>query len=162
MYSLITLIVTALIATFVGCLVGYLLSRNSNGSNRSSDLQNRLQEAEQALDSYQHDVTDHFARTTELVNSLNASYRDMHEHLASSALKLSTPEIGRQLLDESQHHLPGHKGHDLEHTDVEAPRDWAPKRAGSKGTLSEDYGMEEPAPATGDNLPEDGVTDAHK
>ncbi|MDO3388336.1 DUF1043 family protein [Gilvimarinus sp. SDUM040013] len=143
MYSLTTIIVTALVAAFIGCVTGYVLSRKSSNGNRPNDLQKRLQEAEEALDHYQHDVTEHFARTTELVNSLNESYRDMHEHLASSALKLSTPEISRQLLEEAQHHLPGNKGHNLEHTHVEAPRDWAPKRAGSKGTLSEEYGLDE-------------------
>lgn len=152
MYSLTTIIVTALITAFIGCITGYILSRKSNSGSRSNDLQKRLQEAEAALDHYQHDVTEHFARTTELVNSLNESYRDMHEHLAASALKLSTPEIGRQLLDEAQHHLPGHKGHSLEHTHVEAPRDWAPKRAGTKGTLSEDYGLSDSAKSASDDV----------
>ncbi|MDO3382867.1 YhcB family protein [Gilvimarinus algae] len=141
MFELTTVIVTALIALLVGCAAGYMLSRAGASSTRSSDLQKRLTDAEQALDNYQRDVTEHFARTTELVNSLNESYRDMHEHLASSALKLSTPEISRQLLADARHQLPGHKGQEIDQPSVEAPRDWAPKRQGSKGTLSEDYGL---------------------
>lgn len=153
MYSLTTIIVTALIAAFFGCAVGYWLSRGSNSSHRSNDLQKRLQEAEQALDNYQQDVTEHFARTTELVNSLNESYRDMHEYLAASALKLSTPEISRQLLDDA----PGRPDQNaaLEQTQIEAPRDWAPKRAGSKGTLSEDYGLDDTESLTTDAPPVD-------
>lgn len=144
MYSLTTVILAALITGLIGCVVGFLLSRKTTNSNRSGDLQKRLQEAEEALDNYQVDVTEHFARTTELVNSLNESYRDMHEHLAASALKLSTPEISRQLLADAQQQLPGHKGQALEHEHVQAPKDWAPKRQGTKGTLSEDYGLHEP------------------
>ncbi|MCP8897724.1 YhcB family protein [Gilvimarinus xylanilyticus] len=144
MYSLITVIVSALVALLVGCAIGYVLSRGSQGGGRNADVQKRLQEAEQALDNYQRDVTEHFARTTELVNSLNDSYRDMHEHLAASALKLSTPEISRQLLADAKHQLPGEsRGEELEQSGVEAPRDWAPKREGSKGTLSEEYGFDD-------------------
>ncbi len=149
MFSLVTVIVAVLVSLLIGCAAGYILSRNASSGSRNADMQKRLQEAEQALDHYQRDVTEHFARTTELVNSLNESYRDMHEHLATSALKLSTPEISRQLLADAEHQLPG-GGDNVEHAKVEAPRDWAPKREGRKGALSEDYDLDETEAASTD------------
>lgn len=143
MFSLTTVIISAAIALFLGCLAGYSFSRSRSGASRNADIEKRLIEAEDALHNYQRDVTDHFARTTELVNSLNESYRDMHEHLASSALTLSTPEISRQLLADAEHQLPGGKSHTLHEQQVQAPRDWAPKRQGHKPTLSEEYGLDE-------------------
>ncbi|WP_020210192.1 YhcB family protein [Gilvimarinus chinensis] len=152
MFSLVTIIVAVLVSLLVGCAAGYILSRNGSGGGRNAEMQKRLQEAEQALDLYQRDVTEHFARTTELVHSLNESYRDMHEHLATSALKLSTPEISRQLLADAEHQLPG-GNESIEHAKVEAPRDWAPKREGHKGTLSEDYDLETSETASADSDP---------
>ncbi|WP_339899756.1 DUF1043 family protein [uncultured Gilvimarinus sp.] len=150
MYSLATVIISALIALFAGCIAGYVFSRGRPGNARNADIEKRLIDAEEALNNYQRDVTDHFARTTELVNSLNESYRDMHEHLASSALKLSTPEISRQLLADAEHQLPGGKHHELHEQQIQAPRDWAPKRQGHKPTLSEEYGLDEQNPDTSD------------
>lgn len=143
MFSLATLIVTALIALAVGAIAGSALSRGKLGTSRTAELERRLAEAEQSLDHYQRDVTEHFARTTELVNSLTESYRDVHEHLANSALKLTTPEIGRRIMENGAGNLPGTEHTELTETSVEPPRDWAPKRTGAKGTLSEDYGLEE-------------------
>lgn len=143
MYSSTTVITSVLIALFVGCLIGFMVSRSRSGSSRNADIEKRLIEAEEALNNYQRDVTDHFARTTELVNSLNESYRDMHEHLANSALTLSTPEISRQLLADAEHQLPGGSPTKLPEQHIEPPRDWAPKRQGHKPTLSEEYGLHE-------------------
>ncbi|HEY7885500.1 MAG TPA: DUF1043 family protein, partial [Cellvibrionaceae bacterium] len=115
--------------------------RRNSSSPRSAELEKRLTETEDTLHDYQRDVTEHFARTAELVNNLTENYRAMHEHLASSALKLTTTEVSRQLLENMQRHLPGERETPLDGSSVQAPRDWAPKRHGSKGTLSEDYGL---------------------
>jgi uncharacterized membrane-anchored protein YhcB (DUF1043 family) len=143
-FSLFTVIVSTLVALLAGCLIGYLLARTGSGQARNADIEKRLIEAEDALHNYQRDVTEHFARTTELVNSLNASYRDMHEHLAGSALALSTPEISKQLLNDAEQQLPGTTTSTLREQQVQPPRDWAPKRQGHTPTLSESYGLEQP------------------
>lgn len=141
MFSLSTLVITALITLAAGLGLGLLLARRNDNSPRSAELEKRLTEAEGTLHDYQRDVTEHFARTAELVNNLTENYRAMHEHLANSALKLTTTEVSRQLLDNMQKHLPGDREAPLDGSSVQAPRDWAPKRHGSKGTLSEDYGL---------------------
>lgn len=145
MFSLSTVIIACLITLAAGAIAGYLLAGRGAGAQRNSELEKRLSDTEDKLHSYQRDVTEHFAQTAELVNNLTENYRAMHEHLANSALKLTTPEISRQLLGNMKTTLPGEGDSDTQlHADyVEAPRDWAPKRHGSKGTLSEDYGLGE-------------------
>ena len=70
------------------------------------------------------------------------SYRQIHEHLATSAIRLASPEIGRQLLKSggSSLSLVDADGNPLVSAeDIEAPRDYAPKVPG--GVLSEAYGL---------------------
>lgn len=155
MFSLATLIITALITLLVGAAAGFTLARGKLGASRTAELERRLAEAEQSLETYRRDVTEHFARTTELVNSLTESYRDVHEHLASSALKLTTPEIGRRILENGTDNLPGGEYPELTDANVEPPRDWAPKHAGEKGTLSEEYGLNEDSDADSGNTERD-------
>lgn len=143
MFSLSTVVIACLITLAAGGIVGYLLAARGTRPQRSSELEKRLSDTEDKLHAYQRDVTEHFAQTAELVNNLTENYRAIHEHLANSALKLTTPEISRQLLGNMKTSLPGDDNSETQlHGDyVEAPRDWAPKRHGSKGTLSEDYGL---------------------
>lgn len=142
MFTLTTIIIASLVSLLVGSILGVLLSGNLGGNKKNNDTEARLAQTEETLVNYQRDVAEHFAQTTELVNTLTESYRDMHEHLSNSALKLSTPEISRQLLS-SENQLPGANPETSTiHQEVQAPRDWAPKRQGQEGTLSEKYGLE--------------------
>jgi uncharacterized membrane-anchored protein YhcB (DUF1043 family) len=73
---------------------------------------------------------------------MSQSYRQIHEHLATSAIRLASPEIGRQLLKSggADINLTDEDGNPLLSTeDVQPPRDYAPKVPG--GILSEDYGL---------------------
>ena len=75
---------------------------------------------------------------------MSQSYRQIHEHLATSAIRLASPEIGRQLLKSggSELNLTDEDGKPLiSAEDVQPPRDYAPKVPG--GILSEDYGLGE-------------------
>jgi uncharacterized membrane-anchored protein YhcB (DUF1043 family) len=73
---------------------------------------------------------------------MTQSYRAIHEHLATSAIRLASPEIGRQLLKAggSEMALTDEDGNPLlSAEDINPPRDYAPKVPG--GILSEDYGL---------------------
>ena len=144
MFSLTTLVIVAAVALFIGCLLGALLSRTlSPQEQKSRTLETKLQEAEHQLKEYQQEVTEHFAETSKLVNNLTQSYRDVHEHLASDALKLANVDISRQLLGSanSDDKLLGDTS--INEEDFQPPKDWAPKTPGSEGTLSEGYGLKE-------------------
>ncbi len=160
MFSLSTLVITSLISLFVGAGLGAFLLYLFRAQVYSRDLEQRLHEAENTLQSYQRDVADHFAQTSQLVNNLTQSYRDVHEHLANSALKLATPAISRQILASANTTLLSEEKTYINEQNFEPPRDWAPKPQGAKGTLSEDYGLHDdhhdhPAPPDSEHYPDE-------
>ena len=143
MYSLSTLIITALFCLAIGASLGafalYLFRHQVLGR----DLEQRLHQAESELQAYQRNVAEHFAQTSELVNNLTQAYREVHEHLAEGALKLATPAISRQIIDSANSGLSSNTKAYISEQRIEPPRDWAPKTPGSKGALSEEYGLHE-------------------
>ncbi len=143
MFSLITLISVAAAALIFGCLLGVLLNRTlSSQEQKARALKTKLQDSEKQLLQYQQEVTQHFAQTANLVNTLTQSYKDVHEHLASDALKFANVDITRQLLksSEASDFL---SEPNMDENEVHAPKDWAPKTPGSDGTLSESFGLKD-------------------
>ena len=141
MFSFTTLLVTASIAFIAGGLLSLILNRTlSSGEQKTRSLETRLQQAEENLSGYQQEVTEHFAETAQLVNNLTQSYRDVHQHLAGSALKLANVDISKQLMS-AQMPSEGDAVPTLTITEdsFQPPKDWAP----SEGTLSEEYGLKD-------------------
>ena len=133
------------LAFSVGAIATYLWIRKS-GENTVDviDLQKKLDKSEQHLKQYQQEVSQHFINISHLTASVTQSYRDINEQLVSSAMRLASPEIGRQLLKSGGSDLSlldpnGNPLVDVE--DVEVPRDYAPKVPG--GILSEEYGLKD-------------------
>ena len=141
MFSLSTLVLTSLISLLAGAGLGAFLLYLFRAQVYSRELEQRLHEAENTLQSYQRDVAEHFAQTSQLVNNLTQSYRDVHE--ANSALKLATPAISRQILEAANANLLSTEKTYISEQSFEPPRDWAPKTTGAKGALSEDFGLHE-------------------
>lgn len=138
----------SIIAFIAGSAATYIFLKNikSNESN-SNDLQKKLDKSNQRLKSYQQEVSEHFIAVSHLTNNVTQSYREIHEHLVGSAIRLASPEIGRQLLKSRGSDLAlldpdGNRLIGLE--DVEVPRDYAPKVPG--GILSEGYGLKDSDP----------------
>ena len=128
-----------------GAIATYLWSRKSGKDTTDvNDLQKKLDKSEQHLKQYQQEVSQHFITISHLTASVTQSYRDINEQLVSSAMRLASPEIGRQLLKSGGSDLSlldpnGNPLVDVE--DVEVPRDYAPKVPG--GILSEEYGLKD-------------------
>lgn len=138
MFSLTTLLITAGTTFIVGGLLSLLLTRSLSASEQKTrNLETRLQEAEESLANYQQEVTEHFAETAQLVNNLTKNYKEVHEHLAGSALKLANVDISRQLLSTNVDDQEGELN--VGEEAFQPPKDWAP----SEGTLSEDYGLDD-------------------
>ena len=144
-WSSLSVALLSCLAFSVGAIVTYLWIRKS-GENTVDiiDLQKKLDKSEQHLKQYQQEVSQHFITISHLTASVTQSYRDINEQLVSSAMRLASPEIGRQLLKSGGSDLSlldpnGNPLVDVE--DVEVPRDYAPKVPG--GILSEEYGLKD-------------------
>jgi uncharacterized membrane-anchored protein YhcB (DUF1043 family) len=129
----------------IGAAVGHLFSRKVDSGDKSvRSLEQKLAQAEQELKRYQQEVTEHFVTSSHLTANIAQSYRQIHEHLAASAMRLASPEVGRQILKAggSDFGLLDSNGNPLiDLQDIEVPRDYAPSVPG--GILSEDYGLVE-------------------
>lgn len=141
MYSFSTLIITGLFCLTLGASLGALVLYVFRQQVFGRDLEQRLHQAESELQAYQRNVAEHFTQTSELVNNLTHAYREVHEHLADGALKLATPAISRQIIDSANTGLSSDTKAYISEQRIEPPRDWAPKAPGSKGALSEGYGL---------------------
>ncbi|AMX02039.1 YhcB family protein [Microbulbifer thermotolerans] len=141
MHSTSLLILVGILGLALGALLAFLAVRSrGNSTARTQELELRLREANQKLEDFQLQVNEHFDQTAQLVHNLTESYREVHEYLANSALRLSSQDIGRQMLEAGSGKLSDNDEH-LQEV-VAPPRDWAPKEPGAKGTLAEDFGLE--------------------
>jgi len=129
----------------IGAAVGRLFSKKVDQGDKSvSDLEKKLEKSEQKLKRYQQEVTEHFVAVSHLTSNVAQSYKQIHEHLATSAIRLASPEVGRQLLKSggSDLNMLDANGKPLvDIDDIEVPRDYAPSVPG--GILSEGYGLSE-------------------
>lgn len=139
MYSLELVLIISLAALLFGLGLGVLLGRGRLGQGGSTQLANRLQQAESELENYQHQVAKHFVDTSQRISDLTQSYRELHEHLAEGAARLASPDISRKLLEAAD--AQSVVAEVVSQTDVslEPPKDWAPKMPGQKGGLSDEY-----------------------
>jgi uncharacterized protein len=122
----------------IGIIIGALVTRMFAAPGKQKRfLSEELRQNLQTSATYQHEVTEHFVKTSNLVKSLTGCYAELHQHLADGATKLANPETGRQLAEAGSVQLElilpeSHIGEG-----PQAPRDYAP----GNGVLSEDYGF---------------------
>lgn len=145
-HSTSVLILVGILGLALGALLAFLAVRGRNNVDRTQELELRLREANNKLEDFQLQVNEHFDQTSQLVHNLTESYREIHEYLANSAMRLSSQDIGRQMLEAGSGKL---SDNDESQQKVTPPRDWAPKEPGAKGTLDEDFGLDkEPVTAS--------------
>lgn len=84
-----------------GAAVAFLMS--GNGRRHTSELQQKLDQLQQEFDSYQDQVGQHFQKTSELVQTMTDSYRNVYEHLASGSEVLCQDPVSTPRLDFPQH-----------------------------------------------------------
>ena len=139
------------IAFFTGLVIGIVLYHFLAGGRPAGNLRSRVTELEAELKEYKDKVADHFSTSAHLVNRLTDTYRDVHEHLATSANELCVDELTRHRLNDA---LLGssaiqHRGERT--TPLEQPRDYAPRKdPESEGTLSESFRVSKDNPQESD------------
>ncbi len=84
----------ALVAIFclvLGVVCGLLFGRATNAPYQEAQgLKDSLEQVQSEYETYKSEVTQHFTKTAELVNSMTDNYRNVHTHLASGAQTLCT------------------------------------------------------------------------
>ncbi len=78
----------------IGLAVGRASSRRT--AEHARDLEDRLQLAEEEMNQYRAQVSEHFSDTSKLLRDLTLQYRNVYEHLAEGARTLC-PEADRLL-----------------------------------------------------------------
>lgn len=127
-------------------LGAFLTYRFSAQAEQRRKLAEALRRKEEEASRYQQEVTAHFIKTSELVNNLAQSYRAFHHHVTTGAMTLTTPEVGRQLLNAGAGQLEFSLDPDATMGRViEPPKDYSPRN----GILSARYGLDDSAAATG-------------
>lgn len=82
--TLLMLIVVAVAGLLLGLLIGMALGKKSPGGE--------AKKAQKELEDYKAAVSQHFGKTADLVDNLTNSYRDVFEHLGTSAKELLSEE----------------------------------------------------------------------
>ncbi|MFQ5643593.1 MAG: YhcB family protein [Thiogranum sp.] len=84
-----------------GACCGAGLTYLMAGSNRrrAIELQEKLDQLQQELDDYRDQVGQHFRKTSELVQAMTDSYRNVYEHLARGSEVLCQDPVSTPRLD---------------------------------------------------------------
>ncbi len=147
----------AIIAFLSGAVIGALIYRLlQKDTSKSRRVEQQMDDLQQKHTHYQAQVSDHFLQTAHLINRLNKDYQEIHSHLAQGASELCSEEGANDLLSLSAEPLLSENkeerviqaGEEIEpeaklDDNFEPPRDYAPKVEKSKGTLSEDFGLQD-------------------
>jgi uncharacterized membrane-anchored protein YhcB (DUF1043 family) len=129
---------------FLGICVGAVFHRSVQGeASKNKRLEQKLAELQETHSKYQAEVSEHFMKTAQAVQTLNHSYRDVHDQLAKGASRLCNEEqaedfvsIGFGQADKVEKEI------DTKPESYMPPMDYAPKNSDSDtGTLSEEYGI---------------------
>jgi len=80
----------------LGCIITYLVTTRYG---HSRDLREELNSLKERFSDYRDQVTQHFMRTSGLVQEMTRSYRAVYEHLATGAQSLCTDDIDTPCLD---------------------------------------------------------------
>ncbi|MDG1474230.1 MAG: DUF1043 family protein, partial [Porticoccaceae bacterium] len=94
-----SVLLVAVCAFVAGAILALNIFRPTNQKTSDTvELQGKLDKSNQQLKRYQQEISEHFITVSHLTANITQSYRQIHEHLASSAIRLASPEIGKQLL----------------------------------------------------------------
>ena len=92
--------IIALVLVVVAIGAGFFFGRMTNSAVRNSKrLDADLKQVQSELADYKQEVSHHFEKTAELVNTMTASYRAVYEHLATGAQNLCKEQASKLAMD---------------------------------------------------------------
>ncbi|WP_047048481.1 Z-ring associated protein ZapG [Vibrio mexicanus] len=129
----------ALVGLLVGTVLGVVIARISNPEyKKQKTVKKDLEAAKYELEQQRQDLSDHFAQTAEMLDTLGKDYTKLYQHMAKTSSELLPEQpaqdnpfakkIAQHNLDESEVQVEQPK---ME----EAPKDYA---NGATGLLKED------------------------
>lgn len=78
----------------VGFAAGFFISRlDDSAKKKCEELEQKLGDAEQEMKHYRRDVTEHFIKTSGLINNMTDSYRAVYDHMAQGAKSLCSSKM---------------------------------------------------------------------
>lgn len=128
----------------VGAILGaFIYAQFSSSAKKSHTIEQHLHKTQDELKNYQTEVTQHFAKTAELLKNMAESYRDVHNHLAQGANTLSNESNGGIPVISKLPHIDTIKDSSDEEKILNPPLDYAPKHSPyDRGTLHSDHHLE--------------------
>ena len=157
MYSLELLVTVGIAMLIIGAIIGAAIVQRTGSSQQTQrQLETQLSDLQQQAQNYQHEVTEHFNETAELLNQLTSSYRDVHNHLAKGAQTLATDERARQTIKM----LPADEetsSTEPTPTNITPPLDYAPKTGtDGPGMLNEEFGLDKAKNSSDESIAANG------
>lgn len=77
----------------IGLTIGGIAGRwRGQHDNKSKQLEEEVDKLRNDMNDYKEEVGEHFHKTGELFNTMTQNYREIYEHLATGAQKLSNDE----------------------------------------------------------------------
>lgn len=90
-------VLLSVISCLIGVLIGWFISYVMRGSNSAAKLQAELDELQEVHAKYKEDVDRHFVQTSNLVNNLTQSYKEVHAHLSQGAQTLCSDDLAQMI-----------------------------------------------------------------
>lgn len=143
--------IIALFTFFIGIAGGIFINKSNIASSGKTEKLKSEKEALQAeFDEYKGSVADHFAQTSEMLGNLTENYVKVYQHLAEGSQSLTNAEhpalklgLSEKQLSASMKQIENGDETSADTTDMEVPRDYAPKLKDedTEGTLSEAFSI---------------------
>lgn len=144
MYSISTVLLTAIAALLTGIVVGIVYARKfTAASQQQREVERHLERLQQQQKDYQHEVAEHFTDTAKLLSNLAESYRDVHNHLAGGAEILCQDKLPASVITRLPDSSDEYGANDEAYENVSQPLDYAPKSSPYEtGMLNEEFGID--------------------
>jgi uncharacterized membrane-anchored protein YhcB (DUF1043 family) len=86
-----------IIGIVVGIILGVIIVRLSGGGSQQKALQAELDKTKEELTQYRADITDHFQRSSVLLNNMVKEYSQLYNHFSKASHDLSADAENKSL-----------------------------------------------------------------
>jgi uncharacterized membrane-anchored protein YhcB (DUF1043 family) len=151
------LLLSSALSLAVGIIIGIIGTRllSANGK-KTAKMEKHLTDTENKMNTYKQEVSQHFEKTAILIDELNESYRNVHNHLADAAHSLSDEPYNSTSIKTipAKEQIEAITEQKIT-SDTAPPLDYAPKTSPLEpGMLDESFGINgDKKPANDDPIP---------